>query len=133
MTFSDEFLDSAEQRIWRSALGLKPLPPSIKNKQLYDRLDSMLLSYLREHEILWQCFMIAEPICTTKQKEYLQLAFADTQENLAYALSHRRGSIAIDGDQSIALVTLEALYKAGQKLLNVRQALEQFPILPDLA
>jgi len=131
MTFSDEFPGDAEQRIWRSALGLNPLPPSIKNKQLYDRLDSMLLSYLREHEMLWQCFTIAEPLCTTEQKERLQLNFADTRQNLQHALSHRRADIAITGDRDRALVTLEVLYQVGQKLLKVRQALEQFPILPD--
>ena len=131
MTFSDEFPGDAEQRIWRSALGLNPLAPSIKNKQLYDRLDSILLSYLQEHEMLWQCFTIAEPLCTTEQKEHLQLNFADTQQNLQHALNHRRADIAIAGDHDRALVTLEMLYQVGEKLLKVRQVLEQFLIPPD--
>jgi len=131
MAFADEFLGGAEQRIWRSALGLNSLPPSIKNKQLYDRLDSMLLSYLREHEMLWQCFTIAEPLCTTEQKERLRLNFAETRQNLQYALSHRQAGIAIAGDGDRALITLEVLYQVGQKLLQVRQALEQFPTPPD--
>lgn len=132
MSFSDEFFGDAEQRIWRSALGLHPLPPNIQNKQLYDRLDSMLLAYLHEHEMLWQCFTIAEPLCTTEQKEYLQLNFADTREKLQDALSYRQASIAIAGDHDRALATLEVLYQVGQTLVKARQVLEQFPISPDL-
>jgi len=128
MTISDEFPEGVEQRLWRSALDLHPLPSST-NKKLYDRLDSMLLSYLGEHEMLWQCFIIAEPLCTTEQREHLQQSFVDMQQNLQQALSNRQAEAAIEEEHDRAAVTLEELYQAGQKLSKIRQELEQF-LLP---
>ncbi|HEY4032768.1 MAG TPA: hypothetical protein VGL94_02250 [Ktedonobacteraceae bacterium] len=128
MTFSDEFPGGAEQRIWRSALGINPLRLSINNKQLYDRLDNILLTSLREHEMLWQCFVIAEPLCTTEQKENLQLSFADIRQSLQQVLNNRRTGPDRMENNDEASEIFEELYQTSQKLSEIREEIELFSI-----